>query len=198
MERQTILLKDVLLSALCLATCTMAQAQNLVTNPDFDVDVSAWSPNGAVIAFDSTQNAAGAAGSGAISVTNNIGNGITVSVAQCISSPLSAGTYDFGGWLLFPTGQAGTGTAGVSASLFASTDCTGNSLAFSNATGVPVGGWNLHTLMLVAPAGVFSAAIVLRIDTPPNGPAPMTAWFDGVRFGPAPTTPVELQNFDVE
>jgi len=191
-------LRNAVVCALWLSCCGYASAQNVVVNPDFDIDVSSWIPNGATVGFDSAQNIVGTPGSGSILVTNNIGNGATVSVRQCIDVPLSVGTYDFGGWILFPTGQVGTGSAGIAVSFYPAANCGGISLAFLNVPIIAANTWSLQTATLAAPPGVLSAAVALRIDMPMGSAAPLDAWFDGVRLGPAPTLPVELQSFEVD
>ena len=179
------------------ANNSTANAQNAVVNGDFNADLTSWVANSAVSSFDAAQNIAGSPGSGSMLVINPIGNGNTVSMSQCINAAIAAGSYDFGGWILQPPGQSGSGAAGVAAVLHDAPGCSGNVVAFLNAPIlVPSNQWALRTATIMAPAGVASVRIDLRIDmaTPP----PLQAWYDGIRFGPSPTTPVELQSFEVD
>jgi hypothetical protein len=184
------------------AFCVHAVAQNIVADPDFDAGgIGAWmaSDPATAVVHDATKNKVGTPGSGSIAVTNNTGNGVTASARICIDGALSPGNYDLGGWILFPTGQVGTGSAGVAVSFYSGANCSGASPAFRNAlTSTVADSWILHTDMLAAPAGVLSASVELRIDTSPGSAAPLEAWFDGIRLGPAPTLPVELQTFEVD
>jgi len=112
-----------LLSALILATAP-ASAQNLVTNPGFDGDLSGWSTGAAT--FDGTLDDTGTAGSGsARHMFINAGPGSVTSLAlsQCI--PVTAGTdYTFGGKVFIASGQAVPVTGFVTVTFMSSIDCT--------------------------------------------------------------------------
>jgi hypothetical protein len=173
-------------------------AQNLVQAPDFDnTPISPpWIANGATIAFDGNRSAVGAPGSGSVQVLNTIANGFTESAFQCIDQPIASGPHDFGGWVLFPGGQSAS--AAVAIGLYSGAGCTGNSVGFLNTYTLDAPTWTLLTGVIAVPANVLSARIDVRIDTPVGSTPPVQAWFDGIRFGPSPTLPVELQSFSVD
>jgi hypothetical protein len=195
-------IKIALFGSMFFVFCAHAAAQNIVADPDFDAGgIGAWiaSDPATVVVHDAAKSKVGTPGSGSISVTNNTGNGIVSLAKMCIDGALSPGTYDLGGWILLPTAQAGSGSAGVAVSFYSGANCSGMSLGFINAlTPAASDNWVLQTAALVAPAGVLSALVSLRVDTSPNSSAPFEAWFDGIRLGPTPTMPVELQTFEVD
>jgi hypothetical protein len=183
-----------------MALATAAGAANLVVNPDFDTDASGWTSFGATISFDATMNQVGAPGSGAGLVTNP-DPGFNQGVVQCIASGLSGGTsYDLGSWVYFASGQAGTGNAGIFATFFDQANCTGtqiSSLFVNPYLPPPSDTWTLLTVTGVAPAGSVSAWVYINVYNSGNSGS-ISAEYDGVRFGPTPTTPVELQDFGVD
>jgi len=189
------------LTLLALFT-TAATAANLVTNPDFDIDTNGWAPNsaGISISWDSAMNVAGAPGSGAGLVTNSM-PGFNLGVTQCVSSGVIGGnSYDVGTWAFFPSGQAGVGTAGLFVWFFDQAGCTGTQsapLTVAPYLPPPSDSWTLLTATGVAPAGSVSALIYINLYNSGNANS-VSAEYDGVRFGPSPTTPVVLQSFEVD
>ena len=173
-------------------------AQNVVLAPDFDsaTITPPWTPNDATIAFDGTRNAVGAPGSGSIVVTNTAANGLAASAFECIDQPFAPGPYDFGGWMLFPPGQPGV--AEVAIIFYSSAGCGGSSAGVASVSIASASSWTLSTGVIDAPSNVLSASVDLRIDTPIGASPPVQGWFDGIRLGPVPTMPVELQSFFVD
>src|SRR5215813_11736289 len=90
-----------------LGSLVPCQAQNLLPNPEFDHNVSGWTPPQYYVndlVWDSTKSAFGLGGS-ALFTTNFGINGALITTA-CV--PVTPGvTYSFGGQYLFPV-AAGT------------------------------------------------------------------------------------------
>jgi|GEM_PF-2716132 len=188
-----------ILMAAALGISGLATAQNAVQNGDFDTDVSGWTLTGANMVFDGSFNIVGSAGSGAIRVTNLIGDG-TFQATQCVTGPFPPGNYNFGAWILMPDSQAGSGSGRVGAMFFTDSACSvvmAGTGSFVNLL-TPSDEWDLITAQKTAPAQAGSVLIGLQTASQPNNGNPLTVYFDGVRFGPVPTFPVELQSFDVE
>jgi len=185
---------------LTLASPEILQAQNLIVNPDFDVDLGAWTASaGAIAAFDSTHNVVGQIGSGSALVTNDQGPGSAVDISQCVPGPFVPGTYDFGAWVLMDPVPPLTGSARVSMTFYASSDCSGSVLDYRFVDSSGLNAWTLETIPIVMSGGsVGSVRVRLETRLFTGGSGPLTAYFDGVRFGLMPTVPVELQSFDVD
>jgi hypothetical protein len=187
--------------ALALST-TAAVAANQVINPDFDTDTNGWTPNSADISIsrDSAMNVVGGPGSGAGLVTNSM-PGFNLGVTQCVPSGVTGGiNYDVGAWVFFASGQAGIGDAGLFVWFYDQAGCTGTQSAPLTVAAYlppPSDSWTLLTATGVAPAGSVSALIYINLYNSGNANA-VSAEYDGVRFGPSPTTPVVLQSFEVD
>ena len=114
------------LLVLAMALPNLAQGQNLLQNPGFDNDVSAWltGPPGSILW--SMLDASGNPGSGSVELTNasvNPSNGATVT--QCIPMPARY-AYAFGGKVYVPSGpnQSLTNTARVDMRFSTNAGCT--------------------------------------------------------------------------
>ena len=173
-------------------------AQNLIPNADIDTGIAGWNANnGAVLDFDQTQNVVGAVSGGSISVLNTTGNGSGVDANVCLVGPFPEGNYSFGAWIRIPQGQGGSVSGHVLVSFRSDAACSTPIQGAATVVG-PDGAndsWNLYTDEAVAPAGAGSARVALQVFATNPG---TTVFFDGVRFGPAPTLPVELQTFSVD
>lgn len=190
-----------LLVALAAAgSSTLALAQNAVPNPDMDTDVNGWSSSGAntTISFDGTRNIVGMAGSGSLKVLSTGQAGAVSQASQCVVIS-QTGPSNFGAWLLLPTEGAGIG-ARVSILLHSNPTCSAAIPGSFMATDGPSSGqpWKLYTSTIDVPTNAMSVQLSLQISIPQGSPPVLAAYFDGVRFGPAPTSPVELQSFEVD
>jgi hypothetical protein len=189
--------------SIALTSSSRATAANAVVNPDFDVDASNWFESNAQIhvGWDATRNKVGVAGSGAgfVSNTHSIA-GATFSIDQCVlfSGVAPGTTYDFGAWVFTPSGQGTSGNAKVEIVYWDADNCVGQKVAtLATATSVGFDSWSLQTSSSLAPAG--SKSVQIRLALQKNEAASVySVAFDGVRFGPAPTTPVTLQEFSVK
>lgn len=204
--------RSIALFALCMVSS--AQAQNLVTNPDFDTDIAQWllsvgvgsithdasegSPSPGAMRFvgsaprvglSDEQQGTSLAGreDGARGTSNN-------SRSACI--PAAGGTrYDLFAQIKIISGAAGS--AGVI--FFPETDCSGSSTFGGVVQSTIVDGtWRtISSVDFEAPSGTQSAQVFLTLGV--GFPATQfLGFFDTVRFGPTGTVPVTLQSFEVE
>lgn len=177
-------------------------AQNLVTNAGFDTDVSGWPPAGIMTFTHSPLDAYGSPTSGSGWLLNPSPTPYNSGALQCINTPLTDGaSYDVGAWIRVPSGQTGTGTAGLFAWFHSGAACGGSqigTLAISPYLPPPTDSWTLRTATGVAPAGTLSVTIYLNILKTSTDSGSFGAYFDGVRFGLNPTTPVGAATFTVD
>lgn len=167
-----------------------AHAANLVPNPDFDTDTSSWAANpdslGVSFTLDATDGSPAAP-----SALLTPGGGINDVDSACFAA--TPGQYD-----LFVNLKPGNNGPGASSFVVAYSDtaCTAyiTGLANTSQTDVPLAdGWfQQSTQNFALPVGTQSVYVVLGTV----GSVPIH--FDHVRFGPAGTTPVTLQSFDLD
>lgn len=143
------------LAALLLAA-TPASAQNLLTNPHFDTDLTGWT---GLATFDGTRDANGSPSSGSASVAVTTPT-FLVLLRQCIPAAQNT-SYDFGGQAFIQQAPAG-GAVGVSLAFTSDSTCT-SSLG-SAGTGSPVsavGAWGSSTGTAVSPPGTAGALLLV-------------------------------------
>lgn len=190
-----------------------APAANVIVNGDFHTDVSGgWWPGNAFFPVTWVAgpilDAFGSPSSGSmrlqVNSTVDFANGGTY---QCLTAS-AATTYDFGAWIRMPsTNTCGPSPCEASAnvSFYDAPGCSGNQLGpivftarlYSDGSGGTLDTWHLRTAQAVSPAGTVSTMFYLNVlNSQDNGI--FTAYFDGVRFGPTPATPVELTGFAAE
>lgn len=167
-----------------------AYAANLLSNPDFAANTAGWSVSsefpGARFVLDMNDGSPGAPSAVLIP-----GPGINDAVSDCIA--LAAGRYD-----LFVNLKPGLNDQGVRAAVLAFDDasCTtyNSALAYTQQTDVALSnGWYQQSVRnFMLPQGTHGVRVALSN----NNPTPVN--FDHVRFGPAGTTPVTLQTFDID
>ena len=179
---------------------TPALAQNLVVNGEFPVDVSSWSAGpGATIEWNPLDWAANPA-SGSIRVTFVALATGAAGAFQCVPFD-PAVAYEMGARIRFPLPQATTGTAFVTVFLFANPTCSPPAIGGANTGGVstqtPDVWVTVFATGLNPPPGTQSVGVQLFVAKDQVKGA-LSALFDRVVFGPAGTTPVELQSFAVE
>lgn len=113
------------LAALLLAS-PVARAQNYLSNPGFDADLSGWQLSGAVLPEWDSKDVLDAPGSGSALVTNaETGESSDVEVlSQCIV--IVPGQHRWSTWVFIPSGQARTGSVVLRYRYYAnSANCTG-------------------------------------------------------------------------
>jgi hypothetical protein len=154
-------------------------AQNLITNPNFDTDISSWLYTG-TSAF-STQDAEGSPASGSVAITNNYPSAF---VGQAIySSPCVAVTpgdhYSYGGKFLLPTGQESDAYAETAMELYSDGGCTTILNGEASPSVGPKDSWqSVVQDNLAIGAGVHSIRIGALIATGNNPSPPLIGYFD--------------------
>jgi hypothetical protein len=151
--------------ALCIG-CANASAANLLSNSGFATNTAGWvleDPPNSTLAW-SPVDANGAAGSGSALVTNtSVGPSNGTGIIQCVNGIVAGANYMYGGKVLYPTGQATTGSMQIGLRWHAGANCTGPVLGSQprvsvNAPGVA---WvSLASAVEVAPAGTASADFI--------------------------------------
>lgn len=172
-----------------------AGAANLLTNPNFDTDLSGWTATNASQGAATFDNSTGSPSPGSALLT-----GIaccTVQVSQCVAV-VAGQSYDFGASLKEgPTapGQSGDGT-GVDLIWFSNGTCTGGALGVVPFQPAITTSWASYSSTAVAP--VSSLAVQYRIRQYNNAAlSNLTSNADNAFFGPSAPTPVVLQSFGV-
>jgi hypothetical protein len=165
--------------------------ETLLENPQFAADDSAWKPQQSTIvqAF-STQDAYGHSSSGSLSVTNTFmtdasaGMGESGSV-QCL--PITGGAkYAAYAQYFIATGQATTGSAGLSALFFKNATCSGvPDSAANSAFGSATDAWSLVSETFTAPASATYVELRLNVNKPQNA-GPLTVLYDNALLRLAP------------
>lgn len=177
-------------------------AQNVVPNANFDTnDLTAWTvyPNLSMTQVPGA-DAFGNPASGSAHVVNSAPTAYNAGPGACFPSTVTGGSlYDWGATIQVPSGQSATGQAFVYVYWYSSTGCVSGYLG---ADGTPVvaadGAWHLSTVTsFAAPATAQSVAIYLQTYKDVAA-GTFEAYFDRVFFGPAGTTPVELESFSAE
>ncbi|MBC6941986.1 MAG: hypothetical protein DWB45_04600 [Xanthomonadales bacterium] len=180
-----------------------ATAANLITNPNFTTDISAWSAidSGTTLAFDASKDANDSPASGSLAISSNGSGGLAAT--QCIASPVGS-EFSFGAKILV----GGAMMYGMTCEAYASSDCSGSMLDSADAAeGAPApnewipfdsaspfqlpNGTNSVLCRITAMQPVKRAGT----DTPQG--TLVSVWADDVYFGPG-TTPVSLQTFIVD
>lgn len=175
-----------------------AGAANLVPDPDFNAgNVASWPSAGAntSITYDASQNIVGATGSGAAFLSNSNAN-FNANSTLCLPGTYSASVWQYGGWIRVASGQS-PGSAGIGLVFYTSNDCTSGNIAGSIISSPSTfDTWTLLTTTLNLPSTANSAAVYLNNRA--GAIPPFHVNYDGIRFGPAVTTPVTLLSFAVE
>lgn len=158
--------------AIALAVAHPGEAQNLLVNPDFDVDLAGWSDPGVpwIASFFDTEDWADAPGSGSARVVNTIETTGNDGLSQCIEIPESDGEtaiYDLTVQARVGDGDLLTGTAELGLWYDADTVCEGfnygnNSLLWGLESWPAEGELGIHGIVI--PAGTRSIRFELRAN----------------------------------
>ncbi len=177
--------RHVILTAVCLAACCATlSAQNMLSNGDFDTDVSGWTPLSVVFEWDSSDcYQSPISGSGR--VTNEQDGTLHAGILTCVDGMIAGQSYDLGGMLRIPTGQVGGGFAYFGVYWYDGVGCSGAqtwvggtpSVTTSN-NWTPLAKWGL-----IAPPGTQSAWVVIFNYKTSPGTDPYLSYHDGVYFG---------------
>lgn len=107
-----------------------AAAQNLLTNPHFNGDLTGWlaTPGSSQTIYDATRSAT-ADGTGSVGTIVHVGSfpgfADAWTPSQCLSGVVAGANYSFGGAVLAPSGQGGgSGRGSLRLIWFASSDCS--------------------------------------------------------------------------
>lgn len=189
--------RSVFLSAAALFALNSlgAMAQNIVPNPDFDVDLSGWtidpSAQGASLALDS---AAGSPGPPSMLLQ---GGSTPISSAYSNCLPISAQTVDLQADIKNPPGLPEFYGAVVVLYAYSDVTCTTSlDATFTNTCfALPINGW-LRCSRLNYPLLSGTQAVIVSPRVMHFGGD--QANFDNIRLGPTGTVPVTLQSFNID
>lgn len=171
---------------LLLLTVPLA-AQNLLSNPGFDSNLSGWTSDYGTLLIPtwSPVDALGKAGSGSVSARAvfDAGSGVLPSLFQCV--PVTAGNeYALGVRVQIPHGQSNTGIAQIRILFFDGANCTGTFISDNNPGTVssPSPRFTATGTPMSAPSGARSAQVqLLVLKNEPGGF--LIANFDDAFFG---------------
>lgn len=131
-------------------------AQNLVVNPGFDVDTSGWTGIGVWDPLDLV----GSASSGSASWNNpNASTSGALYVTQCIEVSGVFEGYYFGSWSFIPSGQVGTGIAGLSVTFYSDPACLDYIEGAGGSQTADLDAWRHLSIEGWVPTGAGSAKI---------------------------------------
>ena len=180
-------------AALALAA-PRAGAQNLVPNPEFDVDGKPWDTGGAGSSLgwrgDHDHSGCPPPVSGAaVGINAAAAAGVEFGYSACAVGIEGGATYSFGADLRFTSGQARTGSAHLVVVWLSSSDCSGLSADFDETAPLDsaiAGTWvRLADDEVVAPGGAESAGFVVRLLKNEAGGS-LEVEFDGAYLRRAP------------
>jgi hypothetical protein len=182
------------LTLACIATVSSAAgAANLVANPDFDSGLAGWSEVAGSSGTFTLDSSTGSPSSPSIHLVASTSGSASLAVASaCIAIDASRHVD-----LVFQmSGVSGWGYASINA--YSDADCA----TTPTTLGTPVYGasadWGAYSLLDQAlPAGTHGATVILATSMGNLG-SQGDVHFDHVAFGPAGTTPVSLQAFEVD
>jgi hypothetical protein len=182
---EAILNKLVRVTLLVLCTTvpsSIALAQNLLTNPNFNQNISGWTAIPAGTATWDATDIDASPSSGSARVTNS---GSQAQFQQCVAVSPGA-KYDLIAHMRIPSGQAGTGAAFIAINYYASAGCSGASRGSSSTSGVSETGRWLGDSLFARPSinGDALSAMVSLVVTRTTG-STFAAQFDSIQFGPA-------------
>ena len=155
------------------STAGPANAQNLLTNPDFTANLDGWTlPPVAATTHDAATGAA--SGPGSALWTKTIAGATPAAeravVFQCVNGIMSGETYDFGGAVAIDTAPAG-GSASMAIAFNSGGDCSGLELELHAAPPVTdTGPFDFVSHSVVAPPATASATVGVIAGVAPVGP----------------------------
>jgi hypothetical protein len=163
-------------------------AQNLVVNPEFDIDTDTWEVFGNVSSLEwdtIDHDSCGDASGSALGTSLNALGDYTQPFATCVSGIVPGVTYSFGADLRFPTGQTTTGSAVIRPVWYDGVpNCEGLSIPGGEysepvLTTVTPGIWVRSSRDgITAPPGALN--LQLRVQLTKDQPQDLALRFDGV------------------
>ncbi len=170
----------VIMSVVAVMFPTGALAQNLLANPDFDIDVSGWSGLGWWDPMDIDDSAA----SGSGTWINDWAAGGSLYLLQCAEIPVSVRSFDLIGYVFIPSGQAGQGESMLNLVFYSDAECS--DLIYGVGTSTVTGFDTWHPMRLTGwiPPNALSARVGLQNQK--TAPGDYQVFHDAIFFGPNP------------
>jgi len=169
------------LCSLLLAAGSASAQTELLSNPNFTMDLSGWAnDNDRPAQFDSldSQNDP-ASGSARLTNVGTSNGAVPIVLTQC--QRVSAGTeYGYGGIVNVPSGQPADTSAQIIIYSYQSTDCSGASLQFDSISSGAVSTWLAIGRTLFTANGASSVQIGLGVLKPSGISADAQALFDNM------------------
>lgn len=170
-----------------LGFTAQARAQNLLTNANFDTDVSTWVLGLNATALWQPLDAVASPTSGSALVTNSSADASRgTGILQCRAATAGQ-SYDFGVKVRIPSGQASTGSANGIVAWFSSPTCTSGGLIGNAPTpGITVfDRWQgVSATNVKAPAGAVAGYFECQVNKDGAG-GTFRAYCDDLFFAPA-------------
>ena len=169
----------------------LVHAQNLIGNPDFDVDISEWTAlGGATASVWNPLDADDAPFSGSVLLTDMEASVSTQVLSQCLNVDEGI-LFKLGASVYVPGGQAQTGTARVRVLWFQE----GNCADFIDSDGGPFleqpeDLWIATEGTVRSPIGAQSVRVALTLNKDSGTTEPLSAHFDEILFAPVSDGPV--------
>ncbi|HET9794130.1 MAG TPA: hypothetical protein VFS34_06675 [Thermoanaerobaculia bacterium] len=178
----------------CLSRISSAGGVNLVSNADFAGSLATWTSSFAT--FDGLHSAtADGTGSalGSFTLPNNAAYGNANGLTQCIAGIVPGTTYFFGGKVLIPGNQTGTGGGSIAIQWYSSTTCTGfitndsTPIAITPTDATDV--WHFLQGNQAAPGGAGSVLVIGEIQNNSGAGNAFAVNFDEIFLQTTPPVP---------
>jgi hypothetical protein len=141
-----------------LFVATGVAGQNLLVNPDFEVNLDGWD----TFADWDPEDWEGSLDSGSATELNSIPStsGMPV-VDQCVETPTPADDYVLSGWILNPSGQTGQGEGKFYIAFYGSAGCDDPSFisGFDTPDVLQTGVWERVSIAAQTPPGTLSVKV---------------------------------------
>ncbi|MCP4900755.1 MAG: hypothetical protein GY906_27640 [bacterium] len=134
-------------------------AQNLVSNPHFDINLAGWTGSGWWDSDDFSGNPQ--SGGSATYINQNVGPVSFYIVRQCVELMTAGQTYQLSGYFHLPTGHTGTGWGQLGIAWYSSSGCTpADYISGADAPHIrTIGSWRKTLLTEEAPFEAVSAYV---------------------------------------
>lgn len=165
---------------------SLAAAQNLVVNGDFDTGIDGWTQvsGGITLSWDGASDYQGQPTSGSAMVLNNASVSSNSGAIGCVEGIIGAESYDLSAWLKASTGQSADGNARVFVWWYTEPGCTGTqSWGPTTPYFTTSDDWVLQQAASVqAPLASRSATVYLNVAKTSAVPGEYLVSFDHVSF----------------
>ena len=167
--------------------CPLASAQNMLTNGNFNTDVSGWSDRSYITLLWSADDVNASPSSGSAEVINAHPNAaVGAGISQCSTFPVTPGeAYLFRGDVLIPSGQTISGSATIGTYWTDGPDCTGVRVGIQPRSGTSTTGAWVHLESGWEIADVDAVSVVfLAFSTKADAGGTLVAKFDELYLVP--------------